>query len=493
MEILQEKEKKLELLKAKEKFEQSLPHLYGFPLYKWAKDFIESTNKMNLISASNQVSKSSTQIRKCILWATDQSLWPKLWRTRPWQFWYMYPSGPIAEVEFETKWKTEFLPRDEMKNHPVYGWEAHNKNGVVQNITFNSGVNVYFKSYSQDASDLQASSVHAMFCDEEIPSSLVQELQARLIATNGHFHAVFTPTLGQEYWRQAIEETGKNRRFKDSFRQQISMYDCLKYADGSPTMWSEEKINLIKQGCKSEAEIQRRVYGRFVLDEGLKYPSFSRQNNVIERIPIPKDYRVFIGVDAGSGGDNHPTAITFIAVSPNFDRGYIFAGRRFDGMTTTNSDIVQLVDNMCAEYNVIPDAIYYDYAAVDLGTIAARMGKNYIPAEKSHAIGEQVLNVLFKNKMLYGFQDDELESLYLELTSLKQDTAKRNAVDDFIDSCRYASSKVPWDWSTINALPLEEQKIKTEIDYRRGKFFDYEEERIDISDDIDELNELYGS
>lgn len=481
---LEEKEKKLELLLARKKYESSLPHLYGFPFYTWARKFFESTNQINLLCSANQISKSSTQIRKCIDWATDQEKWKSLWRTRPQQFWYMYPSVDIAESEVTTKWIPEFLPKDEMKDHPVYGWQKHNKSGYVDYIKFNSGVYVYFKTYSKDEQVLQSSSVHSMFLDEEPPADIVDELMLRLVANDGHFHAVFTATQGQEFWREAIEESGKNRRFKTSFRQQISMYDCLRYEDGSPSPWTEEKIERIKASCKSEAEILRRVYGRFVVDTGLKFPAFSRTKNVIEPIKVPHDYRYFVGVDAGSGGENHPSAVVVVAVSPNFDKAYVVRGRRFDGMVTTNTDLIMLVDQILAEENISPDAIYYDYAAVDLGNMAGQMGKPYVTAEKAHAIGEQIVNVLFKNQMMSCFRIDELEPLYLELCSLKMDTPKRKASDDFCDALRYAVSKIPWDWSKINAQPQATPKPETEIDRRKKRFLVYEEAKYDVDDEI---------
>ena len=81
-------------------------------------------------------------------------------------------------------------------------------------------ITIYFKTYSQNVTDLQAGTVSFIFCDEELPISLFPELSARLIATDGYFSMVFTATLGQEYWRLTMEpdeENGEIEKHPDAF------------------------------------------------------------------------------------------------------------------------------------------------------------------------------------------------------------------------------------------------------------------------------------
>jgi len=96
------KRQKLLMLESKVAIKKALPHLYGFPWYTWAKKFFDSRNRKCLITAANQISKSSTQIRKVIHWATAVNLWPELWPDKtPRVFWYMYPSLEVATKEVE--------------------------------------------------------------------------------------------------------------------------------------------------------------------------------------------------------------------------------------------------------------------------------------------------------------------------------------------------------------------------------------------------------
>lgn len=447
---------------------EGLPHLHGWKFYTWARNFFESHSRENLLCAANQISKSSIQIRKVIHWATDQSLWPDLWPRKPLQFWYLYPTYQVATIEFKKKWIPEFMPRGKFIEDETYGWRPEWKNGVIVAIHFKSQVSCYFKTYAMDVQDLQTGSVDALFLDEECPEELLPELQMRLAAKGGYFHAVFTPTLGQEIWRCAIEEIGKkSETFKGAYKQQVSMYDCLYYEDGTRSPWTLEAIQRAVNACKSEAQVQRRVYGRFISDEGLKYPSFERGRNLVSNVEVPKDWEVFVGADVGSGGaDNHPSAIVFVAVSPDRQKGIVFKGWRGDDVITTAADVVHRVAIMSAGMNV--SRIFYDWASVDFYTIAQSMALNVERAEKSHAIGEQVLNVLFKNSMLTIVDCPELEPLALELTTLKVTTVKRNAKDDFCDALRYACTKIEWDWSILNGkAPEEAPKVKTEIELRR--------------------------
>ncbi len=484
MQELELRERHLELI-------EGLPHLYGWRFYKWSRAFFESKQRENLLCAANQISKSSTQIRKVIHWATDQSLWPDLWPRKPLQFWYLYPTYQVATIEFKKKWTPEFMPRGKFAEDKIYGWRPEWKNGVIVAAHFNSQVSVYFKTYAMDVQDLQTGSVDALFLDEECPEDLLPELQMRLAAKGGYFHAVFTPTLGQEVWRCAMEEIGKkSETFKGAHKQQVSMYDCLYYEDGTKSPWTIEAIERAKSACKSEAQIQRRVYGRFISDEGLKYPGFDRSKNLVADQEPPKGWDIYVGADIGSGGaDNHPAAIVFLAVNPSRTKGIVFKGWRGDDVITTAADVVQKVVELSAGLTIT--RIFYDFASKDFYTIAQSMGLNVEAAEKAHTIGEQVVNVLFKNKMMSICETAELDPLCVELSTIKLSTPKRQAKDDYADALRYAVTKVEWDWSSINPKsPQAAPTIKTEIQLRR-EYVCSEQAEADAAREFEEWNELY--
>lgn len=492
---------KLQLLKRKEELERGLPFLYGWPWYKWAREFFESRNKINLLLAGNQLSKSSSQIRKCIDWATNQKKWPELWRDTPNMFWYLYPTAKQANIEFNTKWK-QFLPTGRFKDDPVYGWREEWRAKEIHAIHFNSGVSVYFKFYSQDSQSLQTGSVYSIFADEELPDKLYNELIFRVSATDGYFHMVFTATLGQEFWRLVMEPGPQEQeKLSEASKWIVSAYDCQRYEDGTLSPWTDEKIQMVMNRCGTEAEIQKRIYGRFIMDQGgRKYPTFDIKRHMKPVEPVPKDWHIYVGADVGSGGQqNHPGAICWIAVNPIYTQGRVFAGWRGDGLETTAGDILKQFQLMKKELKVSPLGQFYDGASKDFEMLAVRNGEPFQPADKSHERGEQIINTLFKNNLLTIDQASELHKLASELMSLRKTTPKTRAKDDFIDSMRYGLTRIPWDWSVIGgellteaSTPTQKTPLELELEARR-RAFDTKKESDRIEDEFNEWNDLYGA
>jgi phage terminase large subunit-like protein len=528
MDVIQSKQRELQLLRAKQELIETLPHLYGFPWYKWAKEYFDSKNPMCFLTAGNQLSKSSSQIRKCVDWATNKKKWEELWPTaitEPNLFWYFYPTGAVATEEFELKWSL-FLPRGKMKDDPVYGWKAHYKQGtMIDSIQFNSGVTVIFKTYAQGTADIQTGTVYAMFLDEECPLSHWPEIQARVNATDGYVSMVFTATLGQEYWRKTIEGQGSSELFPEADKWQVTLFDCLEYADGTPSPWSFEKCRrAVARSCSDPAnqqavlkienlvelkkftttlpdsEVKRRILGQFVLVGGRKYEAFRREFNVVKPHHIPSDWLYFGGVDYGSGGESgHPSACVFVAVSPDFTTGRVIRGRRSDGVLTTAKDLLNIYRDVRKE--LVCAVQVYDYHCVDFHTYATQAQEPFQKAEKSHELGVPTVNNLFKMRALAIFDDDvELEKLVYELVSVQAATPKNKAKDDMCDALRYTLMAIPWNWKMLDEIFVDYEARKqepekprelTSAELRRQDFFglgaggDYT-----IDDQLDEWNGL---
>lgn len=486
-------------LEDKKEREAGLPHLYGWSWYAWAWEFFNSKNRYNFLCAANQISKSSTMIRKCIHWATCKELWPTLWKRTPTQFWYLYPSLEVATVEFREKWVKEFLPRGEYKNHPLYGWkENYGAAKKIHSIEFNSGVTVYFRSYEQDIDNLQTSSVYAIFCDEELPEHLYSELNARISAASirGYWHMAFTATIGQEIWRLTMEERGtKDEKYPKAAKWQVSMYDCKTYMDGSPSPVTDEIIQETIDSCATPNEVLRRVWGRFVVDTDLKYPSFSRKENVKPNHPLPKGWLIFAGVDIGSGGQKgHPSAICFVGVNPSFTAGRVFKAWRGDKIETTAGDVVNKYIELRGKMR--PVGQYYDHQCRDFYTVAISKKLPFQKAEKGQDTGANLLNTLFKMKMLAIYDDDpDLKKLVIELGSLKTSTPKPKAKDDLIDALRFAVSKIPWDFDSVakSGKVYSTKEYRTEREKHWAKQKDERDESgLDlIAAEIDLANEAF--
>jgi phage terminase large subunit-like protein len=409
-----------------------------------------------------------------------------------------------VNAEYEMKWQ-QFLPSGDFKNHPQYGWRVEKTSKEIVAIHFNSGAHIYFKTYAQNVDALQTGSCHALFCDEELPVDLYDELIFRISATEGYFHMVFTATLGQDYWRLALDPGPREtENLPEAFKQTVSMYDCLKYEDGSATPWNLKKIKVVEARCKTHKEVLKRVHGKFIQDSGLKYPAFDVKRHMKPEFNrVPHTWLTYAGVDIGSGGEKgHPAAIVFVAVRPDFRSARVIAGWRGDGIPTTASDVVTKFMEMKKELGRQITAQYYDWASKDFDMISMRMGEPFIAAEKSHEKGEEVVNVLFKNDMLYIYENGDLHKLAAELLAIRIDENKKKAKDDYCDALRYALTKIPFDWSAITGETSDyvEEKAETPLGEIEQQMLDRRREMDDanaeeserLEDEISEWNEAYG-
>jgi len=467
-----------------------LPHLYGLEKYQWQIDFFESTNRYNFLTAANQIGKSSIQICKAIHWATCRELWPKLWGKQPTQFWYFYADASQATIEFHEKWFKEFLPRGAMKEHPDYGWRCEYDNRKkIHAIFFNSGVTIYFRTYEQSGASLQASSVFAIFADEEMPKHLFDEVNVRLIgiSNRGYFHMVFTATRGQEFWRMTIEpKDGEKENFPDAFKRQISMYDCLNYANGMPSKWTVEYIQEIERSCSDPIEVQRRVYGKFVRVDGLLVNGFRRDKNTTTDCKIPDDWKWYSGTDAGTGGGRgHPAAFVFVAVSPDYKHGKVVEVWRGDDVVTSSADMLAKYQTMRNGRRCIQET--YDFGGIgkDYGILAERAGEGFVRAKKDRTLGFGILNDLFRLGILdICLIDSESEKLCTELSSASSGADKTHAKDDLIDALRYAIVDIPW----VMVERPKKQQDKEIVTYS-GRQRIYDDRRTGIDLLIDEFEE----
>ena len=430
--------------------ENELPHLYGFPFYKWSREFFESRKKMNFLCAANQISKSSTAIRKNIEWACNKNLWPLLWPNRePKQFFYFYPTSEIATSEFLKKWVPEFLPRGAMREHEWYGWEAQMSAGEIVAIHFRAGVSIYFKGYAQKIANLQSSTVDMVTGDEEMPSEYAAELLARLFASDGYWNMVFTATIGQELWYQTMERMGHtDEAYPQAAKWIVSMYDCMFYEDGSPSPWTEARIKEKEGMCGTENERLRRIMGRFVRDYGRRYSSFNPEKNVGGDGEIPEGWNLYAVVDIGSGRTAARKfascgAILFLAVNKEYTRAKIIKSWRGDGIETTSPDLLNLFLQMAS---TLPKTIQnvYDYGSKEFGLTAERAHVPFIMCNKKKVSGDSLVNLLFKLQALQvppGIYDNQ--KLINELMLVPVHKVK-TANDDLSDALKYVCMAVPW-------------------------------------------------
>jgi len=422
-------------------------------LYEWQRDFLTNRKLLAFLTAANQIGKSSIQIIRCINQACRQDLWPYYFpNLNPKSFLYLYPENKLATQEWHEKWVKMYMSRGAMIDDPRYGWKANYDKKYIESVKFNSGVTLFFRNYSQSPSSLQASTADAVFLDEETPEAHYDELmvrtQARQAIGSGYVSMCFTATLGQLYLYQCMEMQGlEEETFKNAWKRQVSAFDCLKYCDGTPSkVWTRDYIeNELIPKYRNPAEIQRRIFGRFIKTSGLLHPDWVYDKNT-EPVGVTalKGWTYYVGVDFGAGGEwGHSSAIVVCAVCPEYINVRVVKSWSSKKQRMTQADLVMQMKILTEGLEYI---CYADWAATDFFEFAGREGLVVNKAEKSHEIGINLLNMVIRDnqlKVLVGDGIGDNDFLIQELQSIGTDTNKRKRRDDLADALRYALSLCP--------------------------------------------------
>jgi hypothetical protein len=352
---------------------------------------------------------------------------------------------------------------------------------------------------------MQAMSIDFVGCDEEVPLGHWDELMVRTSARaglgSGLVATVFTATLGQQYLFETMERQGEaDERFPKAFKRQVSLYDCLVYADGTPSqIFTKERIeNDIIPMYSTENEIKRRVWGRFVKDSGLLYAEFNESLNTEPfNGELIRDWQVYVGIDYGSGGvQGHPSSIVFVAVDADYFRARVFHAWKSERVSngyvrTTQADVLVKYQELKKALNIEPHS-FYDWAATDLGILALRDGINMMPANKNVEHGVGLINSLMRSQQLIIFTgpgSGDTSHLIQELNTIDKGTAKKNRKDDCADGLRYALSNCPM---RITRSVKEARPEKAGPMCKRMRFYkglDRPNQDKDWGDDIDEMLE----
>jgi hypothetical protein len=184
-------------------------------------------------------------------------------------------------------------------------------------------------------------------------------------------------------------------------------------------------------------------------------------------------------------------------VKPDFKYGVVFDGWRGDGIETTSGDILNKYREIRGQLPVVLQA--YDHQSADFRMVADRQGETFVKADKNQKKGVDMMNTLYKNKMLDIMDKPQLQGLITEQMMLRIDTPKQKAKDDHSDSTRFSVSQVPWDFSDIaefrpdNPTPTKQLTYEDSLTIERRKgFVDKESQTESVDEQITEWNEHYG-
>lgn len=486
-----------------------LPHKYLHKHYAWQEKFRHSWNPMCILCAANQIGKSSVLIQKAIDRCTEYSVngvWQKYYKSFPKTRWYFYPTKDLCDAEFEDKWRKYMPDAEDNEDDMVYGWKKVMKNGDLHAIRWNTGANLYFKSYEQRQKRVQSQTVADIFADEEMPEEMYAELKSRTNAIRGTFNTVFTATQGLQLWNKALEQRGtKEETFKDALKMNVSLYDCLNYSDGSPSsVYDLAYVKKLEAQYPDPRERATRVHGRHFVTGNLLFPAFSSKNIIDyipedwgkdgngNPIPNPEKFIVFSGTDGGSGGkkENSCSAHVMIAVHKSKKLAFCYRAWRGDHQRTTVIDTVNEWEKICYHpltKNMFRGAVY-DPAYPDFNDIIKRRFKDenrpmnfkIMGAAKDRKGNAEKVNALLKSKCILFIipeedKNSDMHKIIGEFNTVTEQTKKlKNQRDDLTDALKYVINHIDFDWKYIFKRAGDEgiisqikQEIKRRVDEKK--------------------------
>ena len=145
-----------------------------------------------------------------------------------------------------------------------------------------------FKSCDQGREKFQGTSLDYVWFDEEPPKDIYIECKMRVIDRCGEIFGTMTPLKGLTWVYNEIYLNERND--SEVWYENISWQD-------NPFLNQQEVQKLKSQ--MSEKELGSRCDGKFISSNGLIYPNFDENFNVIEPFDVPKEWFDNISIDPG--------------------------------------------------------------------------------------------------------------------------------------------------------------------------------------------------
>lgn len=173
-----------------------------------------------------------------------------------------------------------------------------------------------FKSYEMEAIGFYGESIDVVWLDEEPNQTIYSQALTRVVDRAGLVYMTFTPEMGVT---QVVS----------SFLNDLKPGQALIHATWEDV--SEEKGGHLTRSAMDQilsayhpSERELRTKGVPVLGSGLVYP-VSEDSILCDPIEIPDYWKVVAGLDPG---DDHPTAVSWIAHNVDTDTLYVFDAYR---------------------------------------------------------------------------------------------------------------------------------------------------------------------
>lgn len=229
-----------------------------------------------------------------------------------------------------------------------------------------------FKSVDQGREKFQGTSLDYVWFDEEPPKDIYMECKMRVLDRNGEIFGTMTPLKGLTWVYNEIYLNERN----DS----EVWYETISWQD-NPFL-NQEEVNKLKDQM-SEQELETRCDGKFMSSNGLVYPNFDENYNVIEPFDVPIEWYDNISIDPGF---TNPLSCHFYAC--DFD-GNIYVIAEVYASRQSIEEHTQAIHNLANKLNWPKNSKGYLSALIDSASL-----------QKTLACQDSVADQFYKHKIL---------------------------------------------------------------------------------------------
>ena len=318
-------------------------NIYGYVPHAKQNKFHVSMAHMRLYIGGNRAGKTTAGVIEDIWWATG---------THPFRETPPPPvQGRVVGVDFARGVELILLPEFKRWCPAIYlrggSWASAYHSGT-RILHFANGSTIEFMSYEQDVEKFAGTSRHWTHYDEEPPSYIFIECEARLIDTNGYSWMTMSPVEGmtwvyQDLYMKSNEDEG------DIFAITVNMLD-------NPYI-NKDSANRFFNKLGDE-EREAREQGNFVQFGGLIFKDFGKFANTKYKIPQmipPMEWDWYMSMDHGF---NNATCWLWHARNPLTNEVITFAEHYERQMIV--DDHAKVVNKMAAEFKKAKN----DYALI---------------------------------------------------------------------------------------------------------------------------------
>lgn len=218
-----------------------------------------ATHKHTFLFWGNQVGKTTLGAINTVLVALGRHPYLKKWDA-PVVCWASALSWELWENILLPELLT-WIPPDRLISAPPPGKKSTNRhillradNGTISRITG--------KAAEQGADKYQSARVHWVWCDEEHPEAVWDEMQPRLLRHGGHTFTTATPLKGLTWVYHRIYEPWQKKERPEVFCSHAGLVD-------NPSITREEIAQLSRELANNPPMLAARLFGKFVRPQGL--------------------------------------------------------------------------------------------------------------------------------------------------------------------------------------------------------------------------------